>query len=152
MQLDYCLFLSTDTRNLESAAIRFRTECEWSHVGFLRTKDGWTFSAMCDGLGVNWRGPNPNAKMLKLAVTGVEAALSRALTQYNKPYDKLDILGIALDRDWHTPNSFICSTLVLWAFEQIGIPLLNPTFIPREHLTPRDILLSPYVSEIKGEQ
>ena len=126
-----------------------KTECDWSHVGFMRLLDQWTFSAMCDGKGVAWRPPNPKAKVLKLAVDKIEDALVKAYTQEGKPYDKLDIAGIALGRDWHTPGTFICSTLVAWSFEAAGIPLLNPTFIPRAHITPRDILLSPFVTEIK---
>ena len=146
--MEYCLFLSTEESDPISAAIRLKTECDWSHVGFLRLVDGWTFSAMSDGRGVTWRAPNSKAKILRLQTSGTEAALSRALTQMNKPYDKLDIAGIALGLDWHTAGSFICSTLVAWAFEEMGAPLLNPKFIPREHITPRDILLSPYVTEL----
>lgn len=144
--MNCCLFVSTEAADIESAAIRLRTECDWSHVGFMRD-DGWTFSAMADGKGVAWRAPNPEARILKLSVGGVDAALSKALTQIGKAYDELDILGIALAKNWSTADRFICSTLVLWAFEQIGVPLLNPAFIPRAHLTPRDILLSPFVME-----
>jgi len=146
--MDHCLFLSTEEVNVASAAIRWKTESDWSHVGFYRLADAWTFSAMSDGQGVAWRPPNPKARILKLSVEGIEAALSKALTQTGKAYDKLDILGIALDRNWSTADRFICSTLVLWSFEQIAIPLLNPRFIPREHMTPRDVLLSPYVTEL----
>lgn len=147
--MEYCLFLSTEELDPVSAAIREETKCDWSHVGFYRCEDGYTFSAMSDGKGVAWRPPNKRAKILKLAAGGIESALSKALTQGGKPYDRLDIAGIALGANWSTASKFICSTLVLWAFEQAGIPLLNPTFIPRQHLTPRDVLLSPYLMEIK---
>lgn len=146
---EYCLFLSTVEDNPISFAIRERTECSWSHVGFLRLADDWTFSAMSDGQGVAWRPANPKAKILKLSVGGIDAALSKALTQMGKAYDKLDILGIALGRDWSTANRFICSTLVMWAFDEIKIPLLNGRFIPRIHVTPRDILLSPFVTPVE---
>lgn len=147
--MEHCLFLSTIEFDPESLAIRVQTECAWSHVGFLRLADDWTFSAMADEKGVAWRAPNPKAKVLKLSGANIEAALARALTQEAKPYDKLDIVGLALGANFETKGSFICSTLVAWSFEQIGAPLLNPTFIPREHLTPRDILLSPFVAELK---
>jgi hypothetical protein len=146
--LDTCLFLSTIELDPISASIRLKTESDWSHTGFYRLKDGWTFSAMADGKGVAWRPPNPRAKILKLSTEGIEAALSKALTQEGKGYDRLDILGIALGISLKSDNKFICSTLVAWAFQQIGTPLLNPTFIPLQHITPRDILLSPYVQEI----
>jgi hypothetical protein len=150
MPSEYCLYLSTEPDSPVSRAIREKTECDWSHVGFYRIKDGWTFSAKLDDPeGVSWRPPNPNEKILKLSIDGIDAALSKALTQDGKPYDRLAIAGIALGKNWFTPGSFICSTLVAWAFEEIGVPLLNPTFIPREHITPRDILLSPYILEIK---
>lgn len=148
MALDHCLYLSTVEHDPVSATIRLRTECDWSHVGFYRIADGWTFSAMADGHGVAWRPPNPAAKVLRLSVEGIEAALSKALTQLGKPYDRLDILGIALGLDWAVANHFICSTLVTWSFQQAGVPLLNPRFIPLQHITPRDILLSPYVIQL----
>lgn len=151
--MDYCLFLSTVEDDPESAAIRLKTDCDWSHVGFMRLSDNWTFSAMADGKGVAWRPPNPKAKILKLSVgdsiSAITSALAWAETQEGRPYDKLDIAGIALDKDWHTPGSFICSTLVAWAFEKINFKLLSSTFIPREHITPRDILLSPFLAELK---
>lgn len=150
--MDYCLFLSTEEFDPVSAAIRLKTECAWSHVGFLRLSDNWTFSAMSDGKGVAWRPPNPKARILKLRVEDsrfIDAAVAQALTQEGKPYDKLDILGIALSLNAESANHFICSTLVAWSFEQCGAPLLNPTFIPRAHITPRDILLSPFLAELK---
>lgn len=104
---------------------------------------------MADGKGVAWREPNPKAQIMLLQAPRMYEALPKALTQEGKPYDKLDILGIILDKDWFTVGSFICSTLVLWSFEEIGGPLLNPSFIPYEHITPRDLLLSTGVSELK---
>lgn len=150
--MDHCLFLSTERLDVASALIRWKTEADWSHVGFMRLADGATFSAMCDSQGVAWRPANPKAKILKLSHAAPEAidkALAHALTQAGRPYDRLDIVGIALGRNWFTADRFICSTLVCWAFEQIYMDLLNATFIPREHITPRDILLSPYVTELK---
>ena len=149
--MDHCLFLSTVEDDLESAAIRLKTQCAWSHVGFLRLSDNWTFSAMNDGKGVAWRPPNPNARILKLSAPNVEAALQKFLTQEGKPYDKLDILGLALGLNLETAGHFICSVGVVWSWEDNPpcAPLLNPTFIPREHITPRDILLSPFVTELK---
>lgn len=144
---DLCLFLSTVECDPISAAIRAATNCAWSHTGFRRPSDGWTFSAMSDG-GIAWRPPNPRAKILNLSTDGMDAALSKALTQAGLKYDFMDILGIAFHENWETPNRMICDKLVFWSFQQIGCPLVNMKFIPIEHLTPRDILLSPYVNEI----
>lgn len=142
------LFLSTQP-GFVSEVIRRGTNCDYSHAGFIDLDTRRTFSAMCDGKGVTWRDPDPNAKLLILSALGQDAALSKALTQEGKPYDELDIAGIVLGRDWETPGAWICDKLVFWAFEQNNAPLVNPGFIPLEHLTPRDILLSPYVTEEK---
>lgn len=50
--MDHCLFLSTEEFDPVSIAIRLKTDCDWSHVGFLRLADNWTFSTMSDGKGV----------------------------------------------------------------------------------------------------
>jgi len=150
-----CLFLSTEQYDPVSMAIRFKTECAWSHVGFYRLSDSYTFSAMSDGKGVAWRPPNPRAQILLLDDTRgsrdgadvMEGALAAAETKAGEGYDFLDILGITFGPNWETPGRLICDKLVLWAFQSIHFPLLNPTFIPSSHFTPRDILLSPYLVE-----
>ena len=143
------LFVSTEEFDPVSAIIRWHTACAWSHAGFLRKSDMWTFSAMADGKGVSWRPPNPKAKVLALNYPETDKAFSAALTQAGKPYDFLDILGIAAAKDWSSTDAWICDKLVFWACIQAGAPLLNHTFIPLDHLTPRDILLSPLISEEK---
>jgi hypothetical protein len=143
---DIRLFVSTETFDPESAIIRWYTACAWSHTGWLRKSDGATFSAMLDG-GVGWRGANSRAKVLTLNAPGVDEAFTVALTQEGDAYDMLDILGIATGRNWEAPGKFICDKLVFWAFQKAGYPLLNPEFIPLEHFTPRDVLLSPAVQE-----
>lgn len=143
------LFMSTEKNDIVSAIIRWRTTSDWSHTGFIRLEDMWTFSAMSDGKGVAWRAPNPKAKVLILDVEGVDAAFSKALTQEGKGYDFKDILGLATGKNLDDPKRFICDELVFWSFQQTGNPLLNHTFMPLEHLTPADILLSPKVVEFK---
>jgi hypothetical protein len=142
--MDICLFLSTDPCDIESALIRRFTMCDWSHVGFYRS-DGWTFSAMNDGKGVAWRPPNPKAKILLLQAPKMQEAFASALTQEGKAYDVADILGFIANQTWATPDSFICDRLVFASFVAAGAPLLNHKYIPMEHLTPRDVLLSPFI-------
>jgi hypothetical protein len=147
---DICLFVSTEEFDPVSILIREKTECDWSHVGFYRLSDNMTFSAMCDGKGVAWRAVEKQQKIMLLDVSpeyNVAAAFAKPLTQEGKAYNELDILGIALGRNWTTADRFICSTLVLWAFQQAGYPLLNMRFLPLDHLTPRDVLLSGSVSQ-----
>jgi len=143
--MDICLFLSTQADDIESALIRRFTMCDWSHVGFYRPSDGSTFSAMNDGRGVAWRTANPKAKLLLLQAPKMEEAFAYALTQQGKAYDVADILGFIADRDWKTPDSFICDRLIFASFVAAGAPLLNHRYIPIEHLTPRDVLLSPLI-------
>jgi hypothetical protein len=143
---DICLYMATEEFDPVSVLIRERTGCDWSHVGFYNPTAGMTFSAMCDGKGVAWRPVKSSQKILLLDAVGVDDAFVKALTQAGKPYNMLDITGMVLGHDWTQANHFICNVLVLWAFEATGHPLLNMKFIPIHHFTPRDILLSPYVS------
>jgi len=144
---DIRIFLSTED-DLISDLIRWRDGSSFSHCGFIRKSTGDTFSAMFDG-GVKWRPPNPKARVLILTVQGQDAALSKALTKEGEAYDWLDIAGITTGRNWAMEGRMICDKLVLWAFQEVGCPLVNMTFVPLEHFTPRDILLSPYVMEDK---
>jgi hypothetical protein len=147
---DICLFVSTERWDPVSAIIRLGTEDDWSHTGFYRPADGFTFSAMDDGKGVSFRKPIEHAKLLLLTTPRVDDMFEAALTQEGKPYNSLGILGIIFHRNWSDPNAEFCSQLVLWSAIKIGAPLLNPQFIPIQHMTPRDILLSPLVSELSA--
>lgn len=143
---DIALFVSTEEFDPVSAVIRWRTACAWSHTGFIRLSDDWTFSAMADG-GVAWREPNPKARVLVLDYEHADLALAQALTKEGEGYDFLGIAGIETGKNLAAANTEFCSQLLFWATEAAGYPLLNMTFIPREHLTPRDVLLSPLVRE-----
>lgn len=144
---DICLFLSNDG-SIEDHIIDWYTNSLWPHCGWLRQSDMWTFSAEHKG-GLIWRPPVPGVKILKLSCDGMEASLSKALSAEGSAYDMLDILGIALSKDWSKPGEYICDKALFWFQQQVNCPLLNHTFIPLIHLKPRDILLSPYVIEIK---
>lgn len=102
---------------------------------------------MNDGNGVAWRGPSESAKLLLLDCPEINEMLAVALTQAGKPYNCLEIAGFALNENLSEPDSFDCCQLVLWSAIKVGSPLLNPTFIPLAHMTPRDILLSPFVTQ-----
>lgn len=143
---DICIYMATEKYDPISAFIREKTNCSWSHVGFYRQSDKMTFSAMCDGKGVAWRPVKPNQEILLLTAPSVDEAFQKALTQEGRGYDLLDIAGMELGKNLTDANHWICDVLVFWSFEQAGNALLNTTFIPRCHLTPRDILLSPRIS------
>lgn len=153
--MNICLFVSTQEFDPVSILIREKTECAWSHVGFYNLDDNTTFSAMCDGKGVAFRPVGKNQKIMLLDVPGrtrtdLNLAYTLARSQEGKSYNELDILGLALGRDWCTADRFICSTLVFWAFQKALCPLLGMWAIPLDHFTPRDILLSPYIAERKA--
>lgn len=134
------LFLSTNKWDPLSAVIRWNTRCPWSHAGFMREEDGWTFSAMTDG-GVKWRKPNPKDTGIVLEALETDKAFAWALTQAGKPYDWRAIAGLALDRDWRSEGSWFCSELVARGYENTSSPLLNP-FAQVFRITPRDLTLS----------
>ena len=146
MPNDVCLFLSTEKWNFESAFIRRGTNCAWSHAGWYVRSKRMTFSAMADGRGLAWRTVRPRQQVLLLDAPGAEQSLSLALQLEGTPYDYLDILGIIFGRNWSLPGHLICDVAVFRFQEQAGFGLVNPRFIPRIHLTPRDILLSPAVT------
>jgi hypothetical protein len=59
--------------------------------------------------------------------------------QVGKPYDLTAIAGLALGRDWRTPDSWICSELQAAALEACGyLPKLSAA---DNHISPRDLLL-----------
>lgn len=140
------LFCSTEKYDLISAIIRARTQCAWSHCGFYDTETKLTYSAMLDGKGLAFRPVKKSQNMVMLRAPGAPEAYRWALTQHGKPYDWKAILGIAIGKNMHAEGHFFCSYLVFQAFIETGNPLLGHWAIPLEHLTPRDILVSPKVS------
>lgn len=143
---DICLFLSTDEFDPVSAFIRRFTNCDWSHAGFYSKEQNSTYSAMADGQGLTWRPIKPSQHILLLEAPGTEEALNLATTWSGEKYDYRDIAGILLGANWQTKGRLICDVTLFKAFRLSGYPLVNPTFIPEEHLTPRDLLLSSVVT------
>jgi hypothetical protein len=145
--MNICLYLATQPWDIESALIRFGTLCDWSHAGWYDRDTNLTFSAMADGKGLAWRPVRKNQKILLIDAPGAAESLQLALQYEGAPYDYLTIIGMLLHRNWNRPGSFICDVAVFHFQELAGYPLVNPAFIPRIHLTPRDILLSPLVRQ-----
>lgn len=120
---------------LGSAAIRWFTWSEWSHVDAV-LPDGRWFGARADG-GVQARDPYPVARSRVLDVDLPPEALDRALSQLGKPYDRTAIAGFVLRRDWQEPDSWFCSELFAWSFR----PWL-PLFEHHNRVAPDDLLLA----------
>jgi hypothetical protein len=145
---DICIFLSTQKYDLVSALIRRATNCDWSHCGFFNRTNHTTYSAMADGKGLTFRPVGPTQKMLLLTAPGVEAAYQKALEWEGTPYDFKGVFGMVIGRNWDDPTKLFCDLTVFRAQRETGNPLVNHTFLPDIHLTPRDILLSPYVRSL----
>jgi hypothetical protein len=140
--------MSTQRHGIESELIRRFSMCAWSHTGFYRLSDSWTFSAMNDGQGVAWRPPNPNVEILLLNHSRVDEMAAIAFTQEGKKYNCKEILGFIANKDWTNPDEFDCDQLVFWTAIQLKDPMLNHKYYPLEHLTPRDILLSLSIGDL----
>lgn len=61
------------------------------------------------------------------------------LAQVGKPYDATAIAGVALNRDWREPDSWMCSELAAAALEQSG--WLSRLSTQDNHVSPRDLLM-----------
>lgn len=139
------IYLQRQRWNPVDAGIELATRSPWAHAGFC-VGDRY-FSAQCTG--VKWRGRDLGAELLLLTAPKTAQALSWAQTQAGKGYDFTAIAGIAFDRNWRDGRRWFCSELVAAAFEHVGAPLFN-TATPIYRITPRDLLLSPYVMLVKG--
>ncbi len=70
----------------------------------------------------------------------IEAAFYAFLDeQVGKPYAKIAIAGLALDRDWRDPNHWFCSELFMAAAEASG--LIRKITSPLNFISPRDVLI-----------
>jgi hypothetical protein len=142
-----CLFVSTEHWDIESAIIDWYTRTKIaSHAGWIDPETMWTYSAMADGKGLDWRPPNPKAKVTMLTAPNSEQSCILALADRGAKYDFLQIAGIAANRDWSRPQEWICDKAVFWFQKVAGCPLLNHELYPIEFLVPDDILKSPYVA------
>jgi uncharacterized protein YycO len=125
-------------------AIRARCGGWASHAEFV-LEDGTTFGAHMDG--VKHRPPSSTknyTRIIRFDAPYMEQAYAAALTQDGKPYDFTAIAGIALDRDWREDDSWFCSEMGLWTFEQTPAPWLSTAHgLGLNMISPRDLLLSP---------
>lgn len=115
-----------------------------SHVDLV-LPDGQLLGAVPGGVQV--RPFDPSAlRIERHQVDAPDTVLERAISQQGRPYDWPGVLGYALRRDWQEDDSWFCSELVAWAFQDAGRPLLRAGDAWR--ITPRDLLLSPLLSEV----
>jgi len=133
------LQLSTQS-NLCDAVIRFSTRSEYSHVDFVLPNGDLLGAHPLKG--VSRRAPGPVARRLLLTADAPARVLDIAEGELGKPYDYTAVFSqIIFGRDWQRPDSWFCSELVAYCFEQGGAPLFPPD-VRFSRITPRDLLLS----------
>lgn len=135
-------------RLIGSAAIRYFTWSPYSHVDFVLPNGMLLGARAARGVALyspaEWQASRVATYSVATNIRQQEAILRAARSQIGKPYDWGGVLGIALrSRRWQADDSWFCSELVTWAFEQAGVPLLRTTDAWR--ITPRDLLLSPHL-------
>ena len=139
----------TNEHALTSFIIRGFTWSEWSHCEFLFT-DGY-LGADFDGVKVrpfNYCRPAHYAiGVMDCPYDTSQKIEEAARSQIGKPYDFLNILGLAFHNDWQEKNAWTCSKLVFWSFLQGLVQLLDADKANR--ITPGLIYLSPFVKIIE---
>lgn len=139
------IVLQFSTQNtLLAAGIRWATWCDYSHVDFV-LPNGDLYGAIPKGVRRHW--PENYTRTKRFYVNAPIDVLNIALTQEGKDYDWRGIFGFGIRARLHDKDSWFCSELVAWAFEQAGYPLLRTEKYWR--ITPRDLLLSPLLKEFK---
>lgn len=138
----------TSGASLAGLIIRWHTWSWAAHAGFEFMPDYYLDATFRRGVAVHSGLGDPKTVQFFTVDCPTEtwdAVRKWAFDQLGKPYDWSAICGMAAHRDWHDPGSWFCSELVVAAFEHVGFPLLRTNHLDR--VTPRDLLLSPHISE-----
>ena len=139
------LRFSTQVWAIDSALIRWRTQCDQSHVEFER-EDGSTLGARFpDGVLERPKSANVHqSRVVHATFPEIDKAHDWVLKNLlGAPYNWKGIIGIALARDYELKGAVDCSqTVALGAWYGCNTQLLNPTVIAWWKQTPRDLLLS----------
>ena len=142
------LRFSTTKSIIPSGLIRWRTQCDESHVEFIRG-DGftlgsrWSFNKADNG--VRLRSPLSivdQCRVLEATFPGIDLAFMEGLKLVGTPYNLKGIFGIAAAKDWTDQGRLDCSNFIFTAAQRAGIQLLNPKDIAPWKITPRDLLFS----------
>lgn len=139
------LLFCTNPSNPLSWAIRVGSWSKWSHVALIDGDDVIEAIAL-DGVVrtplATRKAQDTRWEVVSLPCADPAAVIAAAATQIGKPYDYTGVLGIGLHRDWQQDDSWFCSELVAWSFQQGGSALFRPGASAR--VTPQDIwMLAP---------
>ena len=132
------------TKGIGSQVIRWATWSPFSHVDLV-LEDGRLLGATARH-GVIIRDPEPTTDCARFQVNAPPAILAAARSQIGRPYDWPGIFGWGLRRNWQEDDSWFCSELIAWAFQEAGFPLLRAEHAYR--ITPRDLLISPLLNRL----
>lgn len=139
------LLFCTNPSNPLSWAIRAGSWSKWSHVALIDGEDVLEAVALHGVVRTplaTRKQQDTSWQVVTLACRDRQAIIDAAATQLGKPYDYTGVIGIGLHRDWQQDDSWFCSELVAWAFQQGGSPLFRPGASRR--VTPQDIwMLAP---------
>lgn len=120
-----------------SPIIRAVTWSDYSHVGIISPSGGFVLESTLSLGGVKlatleeFKARASEWEIVEFQVNDDQAIWAAACTQIGKKYDWTALVGIPLHRDWSEPDSWFCSELVAWAFEQGGTPLFTRKNISR---------------------
>ena len=143
--------LITNGEGVAGAVIRWWT-WSWAAHAALMLDDGWVLDATpAHGVSIHRTVSGDVRRVFRVKCEReVEAGVARwAAGQVGKPYDWSAIAGIPFRRNWRQPGEWFCSELVASAFEAAAFPLLRTSHLNR--VTPRDLLLSPYLVECPAQ-
>lgn len=142
--------LLTSGMGASGALIRFYC-WSWAAHAALLLDDGSVLDATPSrGVAIHPPDTYAHQEVFEIAAPDVVVDLAeiwaKAQAVAGKRYDWTAIYGMAARRDWHDPGAWFCSELVAAAFEAAAFPLLRADHLNR--VTPRDLLLSPYLRPV----
>lgn len=128
--------------------IQGKTACIWSHVDFLIPETGRLLGAL-PGSGVQLRDRIRGETRFAIYEVPITEGFQWALDQVGKRYDWGAVVGLGcpfpVKRNWADAEYFFCSELVFISITNAGLDLLHPE---SWGITPRDLLLSPFLKKI----
>lgn len=132
------------TKGIGSRVIRWVTWSPFSHVDLV-LDDGRLLGATTHH-GVAIRNAEPTSACARFQVSAPVDVIAAAHSQIGRPYDWPGIFGYGFRRNWQEEDSWFCSELIAWAFQEVGFPLLRAERAYR--ITPRDLLISPLLNRL----
>lgn len=138
----------SQSNNIFSLLIRLFTWSWASHVDIVIDEGTLLGARLFGGVGMVDLADQKFTRVERYAVDlGVDSAevLRAAFSQIDKPYDIWGAIGLALHHNWESESKWFCSELVAWVFQKAGRQLLNEK---KYRITPRDLLMSPYLKRI----